>query len=298
MLNYLEFTCNRTSIDMLTTKSYLLPVLILTFVAPAFNTKPAFTQTASVSCLPVDLGLLGNYAMFATTKKMSISNSDTSIGSNGTKGDVGLGPGASQNFSDGQIHGVFFVDPTSDNSKSHNVSFHGGVIEQDLSPVLSDLQSAINEASSLTPTQTFNTINDYTVIKATERINVIEVTDKIQLSGQTLTFEGAANALFVVNIAGNLALSGSSKILLAGDLTPANVLFNVAGTASQSGDSIVNGTLIVPNGKVDNASANFYGAIYAPEIALSGGAGVDGYQGMPFGMGLANSCHNASLFPD
>ena len=116
------------------------------------------------------------------------------------------------------------------------------------------------------------------------------MTDKIQLSGQTVTFNGSADDLFVVNIAGDLVLSGSSQILLSGGLTPANVLFNVGGKASQSGSSIVNGTLLVPNGKVDNASANFYGAIYAPEIALSGGAGVNGYQGMPFGTGLESFC--------
>ena len=72
----------------------------------------------------------------------------------------------------------------------------------------------------------------------------------------------------------------------------------MGGKASQSGDSIVNGTLLVPNGKVDNASANLYGAIYAPEIALSGGAGVDGYQGMPFGTSLANSCNNSLVVAD
>lgn len=250
--------------------------------------------SATASCPPVDLGLAGDYAILATTTKLSMSNSQTSIGTAGTNGNVGLGPGAAQNFSQGQIHGTFFVDPTANNTKSNNVVFHNGTQIKDLSPAVAAVQQAVAQASSLTPTQTFDTINDYTTISSssTGSVNVIAVTNKIQLSGQTLTFQGSASDYFVVNVAGDVNLSGVSKILVdsSGGLTPANVLFNVGGKVAQSGDSIVNGTFLVPNGTVANASANFYGAIYAPEIALSGGAGVDGYRGIPFGTGLTSSC--------
>ena len=83
--------------------------------------------------------------------------------------------------------------------------------------MVAELQAAVAEASSLTPTQTFDTIDDYTTITATDAVNVIEVTNKIQLSGQTLTFDGSADELFVVNIAGDLNFSGTSQILLVGE---------------------------------------------------------------------------------
>ena len=246
--------------------------------------------SATASCPPVNLGLAGDYAILATTTKLSMSNSQTSIGTAGTNGNVGLGPKATQNFSQGQIQGTFFVDPTANNSKSSNVVFHNGTQIKDLSPAVAAVQQAVTQASSLTPTQTFDTINNYTNISSTGSVNVIAITNKIQLSGQTLTFQGSASDYFIVNVAGDVNLSGSSQILVSGGLTPANVLFNVGGKVAQSGDSIVNGTFLVPNGTVSNASANFYGAIYAPEIALSGGAGVDGYRGIPFGTGLTSSC--------
>jgi hypothetical protein len=227
--------------------------------------------------------------------KLSLSNSQTKIGAGGTNGNVGLGPGAKQNFSDGQIFGMFSVDPTADNSKSNNLVFHGGTETKDLAPAVAAVYAAANEASSLSPTQTFDTITGDITIEATagDNINVIRITNKIQLSGATVTINGSANDFFVINVADKVAMSGTSKILLSGGISPSNVLFNLGGDLSQSGSSIANGTFLVPYGKVANASANFYGAVYSPEIAMSGGAGADGYQGYPFGTGSSCSTGTA-----
>ena len=84
MFNCFKSTKKRISLNISTANSFFLTSVILTTFVSSFNLKPAFAHTDSTSCLPVNLGLLGDYAMFATTSKMSISNSDTSIGSNGT----------------------------------------------------------------------------------------------------------------------------------------------------------------------------------------------------------------------
>ena len=80
--------------------------------------------------------------------------------------------------------------------------------------------------------------------------------------GSTLTLNGAAGSAFVVNITGKFDISGASRILLTGGLTPSDVLFNVRGnnsTFSISGNSIFNGTLLAYNSSGAQRTLNISG---------------------------------------
>jgi hypothetical protein len=59
----------------------------------------------------------------------------------------------------------------------------------------------------------------------------------------TLTLNGAANTAFVLNISGNFNISGGSRVLLTGGLTPSDVLFNVTGNPSGAKFQITGGSL-------------------------------------------------------
>jgi hypothetical protein len=49
------------------------------------------------------------------------------------------------------------------------------------------------------------------------------------LSGGTLTLEGTAETKLTINVRGSFSLADSGKIVLAGGLQPANVVFHIIG---------------------------------------------------------------------
>jgi hypothetical protein len=68
----------------------------------------------------------------------------------------------------------------------------------------------------------------------------------------TLTVNGAMGTAFVLNVSNNFNITGASRILLTGGLTPSDVLFNVTGNPfggkfQITGDSLFNGTLLAYN---------------------------------------------------
>ncbi len=249
----------------------------LSFVAGAaigllavFETQPASAASVA-SAISVDgINLGAPLGIFATSEKFSLSNPQTII-----NGAAYLGPGATQNFSDAIITGTFFVDPTANNSKSNNVVFQGGTVTQDLSAMATSLQNAANQARSLSATQTLGNLGNGSTIASTTTNNVISAGD-IKLSGSgVLTISGQPGDTFIIN-AGKLDLSGTSQIVLSGGITPLDVLFNLTGNASQSGDSFVRGIVLCQPAsgtcKSDNSGAFFEGALYADEVTLTSAA--------------------------
>lgn len=229
---------------------------------------------------PVDLGSAGEFAVFSLSGEFSLSNSQTTV-----DGDIALGPGGKQNFSDATIHGSFFVDPTADNGKSNNVMFDGETFTVDLGPAAADVRAAAIQAASLAATQTFGDIDDPFSIHSTGALNVIEV-GKIKLDGdETLTLWGEAGDAFVIN-ASDLVLTGTAQIKLAGDLTADDVLFNLGNEYVQSGDSQVNGSVLCvsSNGctkKARNSGGFLNGSLFAEAIDLTSAAQIAGISAAP-----------------
>ena len=91
---------------------------------------------------------------------------------------------------------------------------------------------------------------------------------------------------FVLNVSNNFNITGASRILLTGGLTPSDVLFNVTGNPfggkfQITGDSLFNGTLLAYNsgGSQRALSANGLntatnGELIANRVTVASGAHV------------------------
>ena len=108
------------------------------------------------------------------------------------------------------------------------------------------VRQAATDARDLvsTPNDLFTKIDETTVINGTGGLNVINLDDPgvgIDLSGsKTLTLTGSATDVFIINTP-VLELSGSSSILLGGDVLVANVLINVSTRFDVSSSATVSG---------------------------------------------------------
>jgi hypothetical protein len=224
----------------------------------------------------VDLGAARPYTLLGLEGvKLSFSNSKS-----GVAGDVAMGPGGVQNFADGFITGRFFVDPTANNTKSNNVVIGGGTVITDLSQAVRDARSAASTAAGLPATRTYKEFkNTSTVAADAGRLNVFSV-GKVDLkSGDTLTISGTSSTDVVVNVSGDLKLSGGAGIKLAGGLLASHVFVNVLGTGGDvalSGGSNLAGQVLAADRKVAMSGASIVNGkvIAGRDIALTGGSQV------------------------
>jgi hypothetical protein len=107
-----------------------------------------------------------------------------------------------------------------------------------------DALAASAQAAALKATQTLGTVRRATTITGNGGLNVIDINGSIRAS---LTLSGGANDVFVVNVTGNLSLSGSAALGLAGGVTANHVLYNFIGRHGQistGAHDAVNGTLL------------------------------------------------------
>ena len=230
----------------------------------------------SPTSLASDFAVLDEFGVFAmTNSKLSMTNPQTIVG-----GDVGLGPHATQNSSDGVIQGKLVVDPTANNSHNNNVRIASGTVTRNLQPAVNDAIDASNRVAAMHPTQTFNSISNSMTINRTTQINVINV-NSVQLNGSAaLTLHGGANDYFFINVSGNFAMTGTSAIKLTGGINTTHVLFNIEGTGQQvafTGKSTGVGTFMALNRDIAVSGATVNGVLIGGQnhqIAITSGAHV------------------------
>jgi choice-of-anchor A domain-containing protein len=94
-------------------------------------------------------------------------------------------------------------------------------------------------------------------------INVVDLSNLVLSSNtNSLTLTAPSSGYFVINVTGNMALSGGADIRLAGGIGEYNVLYNVTGTGSAV-------TFVDPT---QTLSTNAYGIVLAPtrDITIDG----------------------------
>lgn len=207
---------------------------------------PAMAQLTPAQQAGLDLGSDASFAF--------IDLGATTLGWNSgpVAGNVLFGNGLHANLSGGNNGGVT----------------NGGVVFHDSSAVISgSLQNPItlslvsnsttqaaatiaqnvsNFASSLTPTQTFTTINNTTTLTGNGGLNVINVAN---IQNAKLTLSGSANDYFVFNVSS--AVNTNQPMTLSGGVTWEHVLFNLTGTGTvfqTSGGDVSYGTYLATNG--------------------------------------------------
>jgi choice-of-anchor A domain-containing protein len=200
----------------------------------------------SVSITGPPGGIFGDISI-APLGKLSLTGSEFVTGT------IFLGPGAT--FSDSSSGGVGAV--------VHNVDLSAQIVAA----------YAANLANAALPcSQSFTTLDGKSVktITGTHGVNVICVKD-IVLSGTQILLTGPADAKFVINIRGKMAMTGGGlgpqiRVDASAGLTPSDVLYNFIGIGE---DVQLNGG----GGGVNCCAAIIDGTLLAPfrKIALSPG---------------------------
>jgi YVTN family beta-propeller protein len=201
------------------------------------------------------LGLGGSST--ASSTQLSMSGSSSVVG---TVPDVGVARAGKVNMSGSSvIGGRLFFNTAGTLNKSGTTSIARGIrkdVATDvlLSQAVADALVASKNAAALTPTIT--SITNVTITNPSQnktimgglKTNTLTLTNLI-ISNGILTLSAPRGGQFVINISGNFSLSGGSKVILGGELTPYDVLFNVTGAGGQvalTGGSTVSGIILAP----------------------------------------------------
>jgi hypothetical protein len=151
-----------------------------------------------------------------------------------------------------------------------------GILDQAVADALAASQSAASlpaTITSITSVTISNPSQNKTITGGAET-NVLHITN-IAISNGTLTLNAPHGGSFIMNVTGSFALSGASRIVLAGSITPSDVLYNFVGSGggvAMSGGSSVTGILLAPQRGIALSSSTVTGEIISggSQIAFSG----------------------------
>jgi hypothetical protein len=161
-------------------------------------------------------------------------------------GDVGIGPNGSLVLGGGSdITGTAFRDSTGSISLGTG-TIDGGVVVQSMSGAMNDAFGAAAAFTAHAADQTISgnltTSTSFTPIAGGTKF--IDINGDVNLGGSSiLSFSGAANDYYVVNVTGQFMLGGTAKIQLSGGMTAQNLIFNIEyNNATNNGVNLASGT--------------------------------------------------------
>jgi choice-of-anchor A domain-containing protein len=223
------------------------------------------------------LGMGGIGSASSTSISMSGSSSVR-----GTVANTGVANAGNVNMSGSSlISGTLSLNTAGSLNKSGTSTVAGGVLQNTatdgvLDQAVADALAASQSAASLPATITSPTSvvisnpSQNVTITGGAGINVLNITN-IVISNGTLTLNAPQGGSFIMNVSGSFALSGTSKIVLAGGITPSDVLYNFVGTGggvAMSGGASVTGSILAPQRGIALSNAIVTGEI------ISGGSGI------------------------
>ena len=222
-----------------------------------------------------DLGQARNYTVLALGgSPIKISSSNTKI-----TGNVAIGPNASGSvLLKATITGALYVDPTTTVNYHDDIQIQGGVVSKNLVQANLDARAASACAAALPVTQTFGNITTSKTFVGNGGLNVISVSS-IGLVKQTITFQGSASDVFVINVAGGFSFS-SSQMILSGGVRAENILWNFPGPGSTinifKAITLAQGTFLAPQRSYIQDLSQLNGkVIVGGEIRIHSGAFVN-----------------------
>jgi hypothetical protein len=229
---------------------------------------------------PGQWGILGMGGIgSATSTSVSMSGSSSV---KGVVANVGVADTGNVNMSGSSIiNGILSLNTAGRLNKSGTSKVAGGVqqntatngvLDQAVADALAASQSAASLPTTITsPTSiTISNPSQNITITGVVGTNVLHITN-IAISNGTLTLSAPHGGSFIMNISGSFALSGASRIVLAGGITPSDVLYNFIGSGggvAMSGGSSVAGIILAPQRGISLSSSTVTGEI------ISGGSGV------------------------
>jgi len=187
-------------------RALLLPALALVF---------GWALEAQAS--PITLGTAGNFAVLA-------GSTVTNTGYTTVVGDVGLSPGSAvTGFPPGTVTG----------GAIHVADGSAGAAQADLSAAYIDAAGR-----NVSPIAVAGDLSGQTLTPG-----LYNSTSSLGITG-TLTLNGAANSVFIFQVANSLTTGTGSSVVLTGGLTAANIFWQVGSSATLGTYSTFNGTIL------------------------------------------------------
>jgi hypothetical protein len=235
-----------------------------------------------------------------TVSIISLSGTINLSGADAITGDlVALDNSAVQVAPSVHISGSVYLDSGASFHQIGSEMSTGRVVQKDISNDQALITDFMTSLTSLTPTQSFDTISLSTTIQSTGALNVISIQELTLYGDQKLTLSGGASDIFILNVSGNLSTGGNSGIFLAGGLKPVNVIINNLGSGADvliGGSDEINGTIFAYNRAINLGGADtIRGALVAGNgVNVGGSNGVwtpQGFCGMTTpAAGPSHSC--------
>jgi hypothetical protein len=248
------------------------------FTVSEWNTNTPVNLLRSAG--PGQWALLGMGGI-GSASRTSISMSGSSS-VRGTAANTGVANAGNVSMSGSSlINGILSLNTAGRLNKSGTTTVVGGIQQNSatdgvLDQAVADALTASQSAAALLPTITSitkvaisNPSQNITITGGTG-INVLNITS-LSISNGTLTLNAPHGGSFIMNVSGSFALSGASRIVLAGGITPLDVLYNFVGSGgsvSMSGGASVPGILLAPQRAISLSSSTVTGEI------VSGGSGI------------------------
>lgn len=241
--------------------------------AVAANTRLSL-ETLNDRIQPVaGIGGAGNFAI------LGLHGGDVVVRGSNIVGDMGVGPRDEGSFRNTVETGTLVLDESASLNRPRRgfVGFAptGGIVIRDLNPAQRDADAASAAYRALPATQSFGNIRNSLTINGNGGTNVINV-NSLNYVSKTLTLNGNANDVFIINVNGDFNLNQSS-VQLTGGLTASHVLFNFTTRGPEidlsGARTVMNGTILSPRRGVEYWNAGmFNGAIVADSINLHNNA--------------------------
>lgn len=257
------------------TKSVNRIAVAAAIVISVFSATRA-TASSQLSDLP-DFSSLTPYTVFGNCIVLNLAtvNGNVGISANGSF------TMSAPSFINGRLDVAPGVTTKIDDPSHITLGINTGV---DLSAAQALVFSASNVLKNLPADYTLGNVTTAQTFASVEPVTVIDVNNVTLGGSNNITLTGGPNDFFVLNISGNLALTGSS-IIGAGNIDPSHILINLTttsdlGTAAHIGN-VLNGSVLIPFATATFHSMN--GATFAGNgcITFMSGATIEGVPFVP-----------------
>ncbi len=212
------------------------------------------TGGSTESVAAVDLGTAGDYVILA---KSAINNSSTSV----ITGDLGLSPQATT-----FITGLTLTDFT---GYATSAQVTGKVYAADMAdPTPMDLTTAVENMMTAYNDAAGRSMTDFVELGAgniggkTLTAGIYKWTNTVLMPGD-VTISGSSTDVWIFQIAEDLTVSSSAKVILTGGAQASNIFWQVAGQATLGTTSHFEGTILSMTGVTLQTGATYNGKILA-----------------------------------
>jgi protocatechuate 3,4-dioxygenase beta subunit len=211
-------TVTATAYDTLTVSGMVIP--------PGTNVTKNFVLTPADPCRKAnELFGLGPAGAFGLLGVGCETHKDLTAKCCDIFGNVGIGPDARDTLKTLSIAGNVTIDPDAF-VEVRDVNASGRITTAALGDIVDAALAAAKRLGARKPTQALPAVTRSTTISGNGGTNVISLAS-VDLVAGTLTIQGTASDVFVINVAGKFELDGS-QMRLTGGVRPCNILWNFA----------------------------------------------------------------------